>query len=99
MKRIVILSALLILPAVSIPAYANDCTASAHRVLAFMKEEAKGTRHEAQIQSSIEQHGEGPLVAQVASTLSVDECSFLLVAPDSTIRAMAISMLPERNGE
>jgi len=68
-------------------------------VLGFLKEEARGTRHEQQIRESIEAKGEGPMIAQVASSLSSDQCTFLLIAPDSTVRALAISMLPERNGE
>lgn len=80
-------------------ARADECTAAAHRVLGFLKEEAKGTRHEAQISETISAKGEGPLIAQVASSLSSDQCTFLLIAPDSTVRALAISMLPERNGE
>jgi hypothetical protein len=91
-----------ILSAVALIAAAQPsdiCMAAAHRVSVFLIEEAKGTRHEKQIQESIQAAGNlDSLVAQIAAVLQEDQCAFLLTAPDSTVRAMAISMLPERSG-
>lgn len=78
-------------------AMADSCTAAVHRLLGFLKEEAVGTRHEAQIKESIEQNGEGTLVSELASEMTEDQCAMILIAPDSTVRALAISMLPERS--
>lgn len=77
----------------------ETCTAAAHRVLAFVLEEAKGTRHEAQIAETIRTKGEGKAVSEIAALIEGNQCDFLLIAPDSTVRALAITMLPERNGQ
>ncbi|KFB10367.1 hypothetical protein [Nitratireductor basaltis] len=92
------IAALLLITASS-PALADGCRAAAHRVFPVLVEEAKGTRHEAQIAASIAENGEGATIAGIAATLTDEQCGFLLTADDSTIRAIAISMLPERNGE
>lgn len=82
-------------------AHADDeCVAAARRITAFLIEEAKGTRHEAEIQSTIEQHGSSEnAIVELAKTFDPDECAFVLAASDSTIRTLAISMLPDRNGQ
>lgn len=85
---------------VATPAAADQsCLVAAHRVLGFLRDEAKGTRHEAQIANSIKAKGEGSVVAGIAAGLTSDQCALLILAPDSTVRALAISMLPERNGQ
>jgi hypothetical protein len=76
------------------------CIAAAQRVMPFLIEEAKGTRHQAQIETAIRKAGSKDKAAVgVAAGLKPDQCAFLIVAPDSTIRALAISMLPERSGK
>jgi hypothetical protein len=69
----------------------ETCIAAAHRLTGFLVGEANGTRHEAQIRDSAEKAG---------GTQGIDEekCAFLLVAPGSTVRALVIAALPERNG-
>jgi hypothetical protein len=68
-------------------------------MVAFVKEEARGTRHEAQIAATVAAKGEGALVSQFAATIPDDQCAYLLTAPDNVLRAMAIASLPERNGK
>lgn len=86
-------------PAVAAAEPSSACLAAAHRMVAFVTEEAKGTRHEAQIAATVAAKGEGALVSQFAETIPPDQCAYLLVAPDSVLRAMAIASLPERNGK
>lgn len=76
------------------------CLTAARRMMMFIAEEARGTRHEAQIRSSTERVGglEKAVVA-LAATLDLNQCTFIVAAPDSTLRALAISSLPERNGK
>ncbi|WP_430262075.1 hypothetical protein [Neorhizobium sp. DAR64862/K0K3] len=75
------------------------CLAAAHRYLGFLIQEAKGTRHEAQIQrSTTEAGGLDKKATELAQTLPETQCAFLFSAPDSTLRALAISNLPERSG-
>lgn len=76
------------------------CVAASHRFTAFLIEEAKGTRHEAQINASIANAGGlDKLVVKAAAAMEEEKCAFLLAAPDSTVRALAISALPERAGK
>lgn len=66
----------------------------------FIVEEAAGTRHEAQIAASIEAKGGiDAAVVEMAGNLDAGQCAFLVVAPDSTVRALAIATLPERQGD
>ncbi|MGH0257050.1 hypothetical protein NKY39_15980 [Sinorhizobium meliloti] len=83
------------------PALADEatCLAAAHRIFAFVEQEAKGTRHEAQMAAAIKKKDKGSLVAELAAGLNSDQCAFLMIAPDSTIRALAKAALPERNGQ
>lgn len=90
---------LLITMLASAPA-STTCVAAAHRMVGFLVEEAKGTRHEAQINGAIAKAGgRDKRVVEVAGGLSEAQCAFLLAAPDSTVKALAISMLPERAGK
>lgn len=74
------------------------CLAAAHRFQDHYEREAEGTRHEAQIAAAYERYGsKGAAIREVAKTFSDDECALILAAPDSTVRAMAIAGLPERN--
>ncbi|RVK76002.1 hypothetical protein CN157_16035 [Sinorhizobium meliloti] len=76
------------------------CIAAAHRFTSFLIEEAKGTRHEAQIGASTEAAGGlDKKVQEIAASMSEDRCAFIIAAPDSTVRALAIAALPERNGK
>lgn len=76
------------------------CIAAAHRLSGFLVEEAKGTRHEAQIRAAAEKAGGmDKRVVEIAQGMGEAECAFLLTAPDSAVRALAISALPERNGQ
>lgn len=76
------------------------CIAAAHRIMPILIQEAQGTRHEAQIAGSIaDRGGQDKAAADLAATLKEDACAMLVVAPDSTLRAFAISMLPERAGK
>lgn len=78
----------------------TTCVAAAHRMMGFVLEEAKGTRHEGQIQKSIDDAGGiDKKLATVAAGMSSAQCAFLLAAPDSSVRALAISTLPERSGK
>jgi hypothetical protein len=84
------------------PATADDsatCAAAAHRFVAMVTAEAKGTRHEAQIAAANKDKGEAAAIAEFRESLNEDHCAFLMLAPDSTIRALAIAALPERNGK
>ena len=75
------------------------CVAAASRMTEFIILEAKGTRHEQQISEAIRKKGgKDKAVAALASGMDEDKCAFILAAPDSTIRALAISTLPERTG-
>ena len=74
------------------------CDAAANRLMGFTIEEARGTRHERQIADSIAQKGRGAVVAAMAAGLTGDQCAYIMAAPDSAVRAMAIASLPERNG-
>ncbi|MGO7921989.1 hypothetical protein ACC755_22815 [Rhizobium ruizarguesonis] len=38
-------------------------------------------------------------IAAMAATMDEKKCAFLLTAPDSSLRALAITSLPERNGK
>ncbi|MGO7148971.1 hypothetical protein ACCS52_26405 [Rhizobium ruizarguesonis] len=65
-----------------------------------MVAEAKGTRHEAQIRQAAEKAGGmDKSIAGMAATMDANKCAFLLTAPDSSLRALAITSLPERNGK
>ena len=76
------------------------CLAASHRVMAFVDEAARGTRHEKQINQRREiAGGQAKMIRHLASTLDEDKCAYLMTAPDSAMRALALSMLPERNGE
>lgn len=76
------------------------CIAAAHRFTSFLIEEAKGTRHEAQIEASTQAAGGlDKKVQEIAASMSEDRCAFILAAPDSTVRALAAAALPERNGK
>lgn len=76
------------------------CLAAAQRFTAFIREEAKGTRHARQIDEAIARNGGANAASKAAAEkLSPDQCAFILSAPDSTVRAMAIATLPERNGQ
>lgn len=77
-----------------------ECLAAARRMSAFMLQEAKGTRHEQQILRSYEKAGGvDKAIAAMAAKMKPDACNFIMLAHDSTIRALAVGMLPERNGE
>lgn len=80
------------------PRSSSPCDVGVARLYGFLIEEAKGTRHEAQIESSIEADGMGSAISAIAATMTDDQCAYLMVAPDSALRAMAITMLPERMG-
>jgi hypothetical protein len=95
--RAMVVLAVLVGPARGEPS--TDCVAASARLLAFVIAEAKGTRHEAQIAQSIAAKGEASVRAAFAKTIAPDQCAFLLIAPDSTLRAIAIASLPERNGQ
>lgn len=89
----------LLVAALALSAPSTACLAAAHRYLGFLIQEARGTRHEAQIQqSTTEAGGLDKKAAQIAKTLPETQCAFLFSAPDSTLRALAISNLPERSG-
>jgi hypothetical protein len=76
------------------------CLAAAHRFTTFLIEEAKGTRHESQMRVAMETAGgRDQKVREIAATMPEDRCAFILSLPDSTVRALAISTLPERNGK
>ncbi|WP_234841306.1 hypothetical protein [Sinorhizobium meliloti] len=83
------------------PAFADKqlCRAAAHRIVEFAKEEAKGTRHEAQIANAIKKKGEAYLINEMAGGLNPDQCAFLIIAPDSTVRAIARAAMPARSGK
>lgn len=75
------------------------CIAAAERMLVFMVQEAVGTRHEAQFKGSMgTPEARAAKLREIAGNLNDDQCAFLLAAPDSTIRALAVSALPERGG-
>ncbi|MDX0977438.1 hypothetical protein BMJ35_18205 [Sinorhizobium medicae] len=38
-------------------------------------------------------------VQELAASMDEDRCAFILAAPDSTVKALAIAALPERNGK
>ncbi|KQS90320.1 hypothetical protein ASG50_07650 [Rhizobium sp. Leaf386] len=77
-----------------------SCVAAAHRMTAFLIEEAKGTRHERQIEVAITKAGGyDRRVREIAATMTEDRCAILLAMPDSSVRALAIATLPERNGK
>lgn len=103
MISLIAAAGLLSLAVPALPAFADDdeatCLAAAHRIFAFVEQEAKGTRHEAQMAAAIKKKDKGSLVAEMAAGLNSDQCAFLMIAPDSTIRALAIAALPERNGK
>lgn len=76
------------------------CVAAAQRMTAFMIEEAEGTRHQAQIEESIDKAGGiDALAVQIAGTMKPESCAFLISAPDSAVRSLAISALPQRLGD
>lgn len=76
------------------------CLAASHRFVTFIIEEAKGTRHQAQIEATMKTAGGfDEMVATSAAAMKDEHCAFLLAAPDSTVRALAISALPERAGQ
>lgn len=76
------------------------CVAASHRFMTFLIEEAKGTRHEAQINESIAKAGGFDKMAmKAAEEMGEEKCAFILAAPDSTVRALAVSALPERAGK
>jgi len=76
------------------------CLAAAHRFTAFLVEEARGTRHEKQIADSISAAGGMDAKArQIAAGMTADKCAFILAAPDSSVRSLAIATLPERAGK
>ncbi|MDI7923427.1 hypothetical protein [Ferirhizobium litorale] len=91
----------LVLAAATVTAFpSQECVAAAHRVMGFLIEEANGTRHEEQIANKIEEAGSADKAAvDLAATLVPGQCVFIITAPDSTVRALAISMLPERQGQ
>ena len=77
-----------------------SCLTAARRMTEFMIQEAKGTRHESQIAEQIDKAGGlDNAVVQIAGTMEEDACAFLIAAPDSAVRAMAIANLPERSGD
>jgi hypothetical protein len=83
----------------SAPASA-PCLAATYRMMGFLIEEAKGTRHEAQIADAIAKAGgKDKRAAEMSGSLSEEQYAFILGAPDSAVRALAISMLPERSGK
>lgn len=76
------------------------CVAAAHRYFAFLSQEAKGTRHEKQIAASVTRNGSvDAAVVEIAKGLTDDQCTYIIAAPDSAIRAMAKATLPERQGK
>lgn len=90
--------AALTLVAASTPS--TECLAAARRFTEFLAAEAKGTRHEQQIRQATEKAGgKSRTIAEIAAILEPAMCNFLLTAPDSSLRALAITSLPERNGE
>jgi len=36
---------------------------------------------------------------QIAAGMTADKCAFILAAPDSSVRSLAIATLPERAGK
>jgi hypothetical protein len=85
---------------IGVGAPSTDCLAAAYRFVGFLQVEAKGTRHEEQIAAAIRKAGGlEKRVEEIASAMDEAKCKFLLTAPDSTIRALAIATLPERNGK
>jgi len=98
MLKILMAMSLAVAPAAAAETSAT-CTTAASRTAAFLIEEAKGTRHEAQIAGAIAAKGYGSIIETIAAGLTEDQCALLFAAPDSTLRAMAITMLPERMGK
>ena len=76
------------------------CLTAARRFMSFYIEEAKGTRHEAQIAGAIKKAGSlDKKMVEVASEMTEDKCALMMAMPDSSLRALAVSSLPERNGK
>jgi hypothetical protein len=78
----------------------TECLAAARRFTEILVAEAKGTRHETQIRQAAEKAGGmDKSIAAMAAAMDEKKCAFLLTAPDSSLRALAITSLPERNGK
>lgn len=97
--EVVVLSALVMIVLVSSEP-SPACLAAAHRFTNFLIDESKGTRHEDQIRAKLDQAGGlDKAVRELAVTFHENQCAFILAAPDSTVRALAIAALPERSGK
>jgi hypothetical protein len=65
-----------------------QCTAAAERMFEFMIEDLPNAPQRETIEATIQAKGRDAVIREMAGGFTDDQCAFLIVAPDSTVKAM-----------
>lgn len=77
------------LPALAGPELEPACMIAANRLLDFILTDLPDNDAGRSVASTMEEDGRHAVVANIAGGFTDEQCAFLMVAPDSTVQALA----------